>query len=102
VGGEPTSLAFGNGSLWVTDGQSPNVEQVDPTTNRVRARFPVGNAPLGVAVSSGAVWAASPIEDRVARIDLGNGQTSEIPVAGRTPSPRARAASGWPLRRRAR
>jgi ABC-type transport system substrate-binding protein/DNA-binding SARP family transcriptional activator len=95
VGGEPTSLAFGRGSLWVTDGEGHFVEQVDPATNRVRNRFAVGNAPRGVAVTPDAVWVASPIEDRVDRIDLATGSTRTIPIAGRPDAIAAGAGGVW-------
>ena len=38
VGGEPTALAFGAGSLWVANGESRTVAQVDPGSNRVVQR----------------------------------------------------------------
>ena len=47
VGGEPTAIAYGGGSLWVADGQNGRVDQVDSGTNRVVGRLPAGNAPRG-------------------------------------------------------
>ena len=59
VGGEPTALAFGAGSLWVANGESRSVAQVDPGSNRVVQQLEVGNASRGVAAGFGALWVAS-------------------------------------------
>ena len=81
VGGEPTALAYGAGSLWVADGQGRRVAQVAPETNRVVQRFDVGNAARAVAVGSGALWVASAVDATVTRIDLERGGAKKsIPV----------------------
>jgi peptide/nickel transport system substrate-binding protein len=92
VGGEPTAVAFGAGSLWVADGQNRVVDQVDSATNRVVSRLPAGNGTRGVAVAGGAVWLASAIDGQVERIDLGTGgRIRRIDVPG---GPAAIAAGG--------
>ncbi len=70
VGGEPTALAFGDGSLWVADGEARRVDQINSRTNRVVGHLPAGNAPSGVAVTPGAVWVASAVDGQVQRLDL--------------------------------
>ena len=65
VGGEPTALAFGDGSLWVADGENRPRRPGQLATNRVVDRLPAGNAPRGVAVTSGAVWVSSAVDGQV-------------------------------------
>jgi len=61
----PTRLAFGHGSLWATDGMSSSVFRIDPEANRVAATIPLGSptqfssGPLGIVVTSDAVWVAN-------------------------------------------
>ena len=60
VGGEPTAVAFAEGSLWVADGQNRRVDQIDSAHRTTSSTAcPAGNAPRGVAVSDGAVWVAA-------------------------------------------
>jgi Bacterial transcriptional activator domain len=53
VGPAPAALAFGAGSLWVAGGEDGALVQVDPATNRVQQRIPVGNGLSAVAVAHG-------------------------------------------------
>ena len=97
VGGEPTALAFGGGSLWVADGETGRVDQVDPRTNRVvAAHRPSGNAPRGVAVAGGAVWVASAVDGQVRRIDLARrAGAAPIDVPGGPAAIAAGAGAVW-------
>jgi peptide/nickel transport system substrate-binding protein len=96
VGGEPTALAFGNGSLWVADGQNRVVAQVDSGTNRVARRLPAGNAPRGVAIAGGAVWLTSAVDGQVERLDLAKrGRIRRIDVAGGPAAIAAGAGAVW-------
>ena len=102
VGGEPTALAFGAGSLWVANGESRTVAQVDPGSNRVVQRLEVGNASRGVAAGFGALWVTSAVDGVVRRIDLdapprSAARSTSAPTRRR--SPRAPARSGWRARR---
>ena len=84
VGPAPAALAFGAGSLWVAGGEDGALVQVDPATNRVQQRIPVGNGLSAVAVAHGAVWAATALDGEVVRIDLRSGRvTRRIAVGGR-------------------
>ena len=38
VGGAPAALVYGGGSLWVADGDSREIAQVDPGANKVAKR----------------------------------------------------------------
>jgi DNA-binding beta-propeller fold protein YncE len=72
-GGGP--LLFGAGGLWVGAWRDREVVRIDPRSNRVGARFPVGGRdPFGLAVDAGTIWVAQPDTDEVVRLDLGTGR----------------------------
>jgi streptogramin lyase len=51
------SIAFGEGAVWVTSGQSGGVVyRVDPAVNRVTAAIPVPGGAFGIVVAAGTVW----------------------------------------------
>jgi len=58
----PGGLAFGEGSVWVTDAYSPTLLRVDPSVDDVVGRFPLPTKGVvtdltgGVAVGDGSVW----------------------------------------------
>jgi virginiamycin B lyase len=57
VAGESTSIAFGEGAVWVTSGQANGVVyRVDPAANRVTATIGVPGGAFGIVVAAGAVW----------------------------------------------
>jgi DNA-binding beta-propeller fold protein YncE len=64
------ALAFGEGWVWATNGQTNEVLRIDPQTERVERRVLEGDGqPLGVAVGEGWVWVAEHLGGRVARLD---------------------------------
>ena len=85
TGSGPTSIADGQGDLWVTDSFENTVTRIDES-GVVDATIPVGHGPIAVAVGEGAAWVVDSLDDEVARIDPEtNSPTSRIPV-GRYPS----------------
>ena len=53
----PGWLGVGFGSVWISKSKSRAVYRIDPSTNKVIARIPVGrDAELGVTTASGSVW----------------------------------------------
>ena len=46
-GTAPSSVAVGEGSVWVLDGDDKTVTQIDPETNRVRRVFSTSSTPTG-------------------------------------------------------
>jgi YVTN family beta-propeller protein len=92
VGNDPTSVAAGEGSVWVTNAQDRSVSRIDPRTSSVLQRIDVGGDPSGIAVGAGAVWVANSLDGTVSRIDpQTNREVQAIPV-GVTPN--ALAVSG--------
>jgi YVTN family beta-propeller protein len=58
VGGQPTGLAAGAGSVWVASTAAGTLTRVDPGRETVTATVRVGERPYAVAASPRAVWVA--------------------------------------------
>jgi len=85
LGGPPGGVAYGAGSLWVTNREGRALVQINPGTLREVQRFTVGNGPGALAVGQDAVWVANTIDGTLSRVDLARGSvTDSIPVG---PSP---------------
>jgi len=81
VGNGPTSVAVGEGSVWVTNALDRSVSRIDPRTSGVVQRIDVGGDPSGIAVGAGAVWVANSLDGTVSRIDpQTNREVQTIPV----------------------
>ena len=86
VGNGPSSVAFGEGAVWVTNAQDRSISRIDPRTSSVVQRIDVGGDPSGIAVGGGAVWVANSLDGTVSRIDpQTNREVEAIPV-GVTPT----------------
>jgi DNA-binding SARP family transcriptional activator len=76
-----SALAYGMGRVWAVSGS--DVVPIDPRTGRAGA--PIGVSSLfylgGIAVGGGSIWATSPVEGEVWRIDVGSRRRTSIPVA---------------------
>jgi YVTN family beta-propeller protein len=69
VGGQPTGLAFGAGSLWSANSGSGTVSRVDVVHRRVTRTIRVGVQPVTIAFAAGAVWVGDFTQNSVFRID---------------------------------
>jgi peptide/nickel transport system substrate-binding protein len=89
----PVALAFGARSVWVgrEDGL---IARIDPATNRIVQRIPVGNGLRAIAVGHGAVWAATSLDGEVVRIDQRSGLVTRRIAVGGQPVALAVSASG--------
>lgn len=58
VGGEPTGLATGAGSVWVASTAAGTLTRIDPDRDTVTATVRVGERPYAVAASPQAIWVA--------------------------------------------
>jgi YVTN family beta-propeller protein len=87
-------MVFGASSLWAADVQHTAILRIDPKTNRILARVPIGK-PLNfvddqdqvdgwVAVGDGFVWATDQSHNRVVRI---NPATNRVVASIRVASP---------------
>jgi DNA-binding beta-propeller fold protein YncE len=86
VGAEPTQVAVGAGGVWVGVWATGKLVRIDPASNRVVARIPVGRpqeSPIAIAVADRAVWVVDFGDARVLRIDPAtNRVVARIPVRG--------------------
>lgn len=74
----PARVAFGDGSIWVSDSVEPSILRIDAATGKiVDSPIPLGFVPREIAYGEGAVWACSLDRSRLARIDP---QTNEVVV----------------------
>jgi streptogramin lyase len=87
--GDPSDVAFTNGSLWVADQSRNRVLRVDPDTGAIQGEpLAVDNTLTALAANEGGVWALSrspkPTTDdigTVTRIDPGTGERVGNPIA---------------------
>jgi DNA-binding SARP family transcriptional activator/ABC-type branched-subunit amino acid transport system substrate-binding protein len=56
LGTSPTSIAVGEGSVWVLDADDRTVSQIDPEERAVVRTFSTGSTPTDLAVGGGAIW----------------------------------------------
>jgi DNA-binding CsgD family transcriptional regulator/DNA-binding beta-propeller fold protein YncE len=81
VGGQPDSIAAGEGGVWVGNHISRTVARIDPATNRVVATIPIDSRWTQVTTGGGAVWVAAPERATVYRIDpASNRVVATIPL----------------------
>ena len=74
VGGAPTGLASGAGSIWVANYGSGELERIDAARNRVVAHIPLSGSPYGVSYGAGGIWATSFDTRTVTRVDPSTGR----------------------------
>jgi DNA-binding SARP family transcriptional activator/ABC-type branched-subunit amino acid transport system substrate-binding protein/DNA-binding beta-propeller fold protein YncE len=79
-GTSPSSVAVGEGSVWVLDGDDQTVTQIDPETNKVVRVFGTSSRPTDIGAGAGAVWVGNGGSDdldempqSVSRIDPASG-----------------------------
>jgi len=80
VGGTPSAIAVGDGSVWVADNVGGTVSRIDAAGGEVEGeRIRVGAGPEAIAVGEGAVWVASG-DDTITRIDPAGGTAERVAV----------------------
>jgi streptogramin lyase len=65
----PYNIWMGAGSVWVADDAGGEVIRVDPVTNEVVTRIPVGDGPASMAFSGGKAWVANHRDRGITVID---------------------------------
>jgi len=68
VGNDPSAIASGAGSVWVTNSADGTVTRIDPTT-LLATTIPVGHGPSAVAVNAAGAWIATADDNKLVRID---------------------------------
>jgi YVTN family beta-propeller protein len=69
VGTSPYALAYGGGSVWVTNEGSGTVSRIGPKRKKVIKTIKVGGGPNGILVAFRKVWVADYGRGRLIRID---------------------------------
>jgi YVTN family beta-propeller protein len=85
VGNEPSAVAAGAGSLWVTNSADGTVTRIDPAT-LVATTIPVGHGPDAVAVNAAGVWVANAGDDTLVRINPDTGAVAGAVSVGDGPA----------------
>jgi YVTN family beta-propeller protein len=85
VGNEPSAIAAGAGSLWVTNSADGTVTRIDPAT-LVATTIPVGHGPDAVAVNAAGVWVANAGDNTLVRIDPDTGAVTATARVGDGPA----------------
>jgi DNA-binding beta-propeller fold protein YncE len=66
---DPQSVAASRNHIWVTDRSGKAVSRIDPETNRIVERIPVGFAVYDIAIDGDALWLTNTERGFVARVD---------------------------------
>ena len=77
------AFGFGFGSVWAPSLTGDALARINPATNQVVTRIPVGRTPVGVRVDFGSVWVTNRDAGTVSRVDPAtNTVVATIPVGG--------------------
>ena len=95
VGNDPSAIATGAGSVWVTNRADGTVTRIDPTT-LVTTTIPVGHGPAAVAVNAAGAWVANAGDGTLVRIDTEtNAVTATTRIGGAPTAVLATPAALW-------
>jgi YVTN family beta-propeller protein len=94
-GNEPSAIAAGAGSVWVTNRSDGTVTRIDPTT-LVSETIPVGHSPAAIAVNDAGAWVANAGDNTLVHIDPGtNAVVGTTPTGDRPSAVLAAASALW-------
>jgi YVTN family beta-propeller protein len=91
----PSAVDAGADAVWATKNDTNEIVRLDPATNRIITRVPVGIVPFDLLVTADAVWVSSYEDDAVVRVDPGGRVVATIRMPGKGPS--GLAAAGGSL-----
>ena len=95
--GRPDGLAYGNGSLWFSDGAGPNYEgsviELDPGSGEVRSQFSTFYDTTGLAFGGGSLWVGDVTGNNIYEYTPSGEELNSFDISGPTDSvgPRALA-----------
>ncbi|MGH2714081.1 MAG: ABC transporter substrate-binding protein [Thermoleophilaceae bacterium] len=69
MGNRPTSIALGEGAVWVSNRDDGTVSRIDPGTDSVTDTVRVGGSPEAIAAGEGSIWVADTAGGTVVRIN---------------------------------
>jgi peptide/nickel transport system substrate-binding protein len=100
VGGAPTGIAVGDGSVWVTNAAEATVSRIDSSTGSVTQTIHTGNGPRAIAVDASGAWVANDLDATVSRIaTASNSVTSTVQVGAGPAGISLAAGSVWVVNR---
>jgi hypothetical protein len=67
--GLSNDLVFDATGIWLAAATQDALLHVDPQTNRVVIKIPIGGIPQALTTGAGSIWATTPADNRVWRID---------------------------------
>jgi YVTN family beta-propeller protein len=94
VGPNPSAVAYGAGTVWVTSSTDRRVVRVDTGAHRVIETIPVGRAPSAVAVTGRDAWVVNAGDGTVSRISTDTDEVVQTITVGTLPSAIAAGPSG--------
>ena len=74
----PYNIWVGAGSVWVADDSDGGVIRIDPVSNDVVARIPVGDGPASMAFSGGKAWVANHRDRGITIIDTETNEATPL------------------------
>jgi YVTN family beta-propeller protein len=80
VGANPVGLAYGAGSVWVTNSGDNTVMRINPKTHEVIQTFHVGADPVAIAVDGQRAWVANALGGTVTEIDATSNSVVGDPI----------------------
>ena len=85
VGNDPSAIAAGAGSVWVTNSSDGTVTRVDPAS-LLPTTIPVGHGPAAVAVNPAGAWIANAGDNTVVRVDPDTNAVAATTPVGEGPT----------------
>jgi YVTN family beta-propeller protein len=77
AGSLPSAVAYGEGSVWVTNANDGTVSRIDPASGRTTT-IRTGTLPRSVAVGGGYAWVGNDTSGTVTRIDAATNRTETV------------------------
>jgi ABC-type transport system substrate-binding protein/DNA-binding SARP family transcriptional activator len=93
VGNDPSAIAAGAGSVWVTNSADGTVTRIDPIT-LLATTIPVGHGPAAVAVNARGVWIANAGDNALVRVDPATNAVHGMTPVGDGPTAVLAASTG--------
>ena len=75
-------IAVGGGAVWVSDDDGGHVSRIEPRTNEVTKRIPVGNGATALAYGARSLWVANGSDGTVSRIEPKTSAVTSVPTGG--------------------
>jgi YVTN family beta-propeller protein len=99
LGFAPRAIAYGSGGVWLVDQADNSVYRVDPETNKVGKKIPVGQQPSAITTGGGYVWVANALDGTVSRVDPLDRSVRSAKIGGRPIAIAVGLGAVWVLRK---